>query len=103
MNFLELGGGTSDIGDLWTQAIDDYCKTTGRNIKQVRHTKNTDDLIKEQENELDRFNKFRHNGRTTDRLRDLVSENSDLILSTAQQIGTAATPVCSSVTVLDQS
>ncbi|KAL1634037.1 hypothetical protein SLS56_002629 [Neofusicoccum ribis] len=94
MTFSELSGDTSDIGDLWTKAIEDYCRTTERDIKQFRHLSNTDALLREQEEELSRFSKFRHNGQTTDKLRHLVSKNSDLIMSAAKQISAAASAVC---------
>ncbi|GME44923.1 glyoxalase bleomycin resistance protein dioxygenase protein [Neofusicoccum parvum] len=75
MTFSELSGDTSDIGNLWTKAIEDYCRTTERDIKQFRHLNNTDALLREQEEELSRFSKFRHNGQTTDKLRHLASKD----------------------------
>ncbi|GME59925.1 glyoxalase bleomycin resistance protein dioxygenase protein [Neofusicoccum parvum] len=71
----KVHGDTSDIGDLWTKAIEDYCRTTERDIKQFRHLNNTDALLREQEEELSRFSKFRHNGQTTDKLRHLASKD----------------------------
>lgn len=82
------------MSDLWAKAIEDYVKNTGRDIKQVRNLNNTAAIIQEQEQELDKFKKFRHNGQTTDKLRHLVSKNSELILSAAKQISAAASAVC---------
>ncbi|KAF4304116.1 glyoxalase bleomycin resistance protein dioxygenase protein [Botryosphaeria dothidea] len=91
MTFSELSEErTSDVSDLWAKAIEDYVKNTGRDIKQVRNLNNTAAILKEQEQELDKFKKFRHNGQTTDKLRHLVSKNSELILSAAKQISAAA-------------
>ncbi|KAF9639816.1 putative glyoxalase bleomycin resistance protein dioxygenase protein [Lasiodiplodia theobromae] len=79
----------ADVADLWERAIREYVKDTERDITRVRHM-STKEILEEQKHALDRFKNFRHDGQTTDKLRSLVSKNSELIMSAAKQISSAA-------------
>lgn len=83
----------ADVADLWERAIREYVKDTERDITRVRHM-STKEILEEQKHALDRFKNFRHDGQTTDKLRSLVSKNSELIMSAAKQISSAASAVC---------
>ncbi|KAH7417705.1 hypothetical protein BKA64DRAFT_769875 [Cadophora sp. MPI-SDFR-AT-0126] len=81
----------SDIGAVWEEALDKYCKDTGTNIKYLPQMKWDIAAIKaDQERQVDSFNKYRHNKGLTDRFRSAISRNSDVIQSIAENVANAA-------------
>ena len=84
----------SDIGAVWEEALDKYCKDTGTNIKYLPQMKWTIAAIKaDQERQIDSFNKYRHNKGLTDKFRSAISRNSDVIQSVAENVANAAATV----------
>ncbi|PVH82345.1 hypothetical protein DL98DRAFT_570587 [Cadophora sp. DSE1049] len=81
----------SDIGAVWEEALDKYCKDTGTNIKYLPQMKWDIAAIKaDQERQVDSFNKYRHNKGLTDKFRSAISRNSDVIQSIAENVANAA-------------
>lgn len=89
---------TSDIGRAWEDALDKYCKDTGTNIKYLPQMKwSVEAIMKEQQRQVELFNKYRHNKGLTDKFRSVISKNSAVIQSVANNVANAA----SSVSLLD--
>jgi hypothetical protein len=85
----------SDIGRVWEDALDKYCKDTGTNIKHLPQMKwNVSAIIGEQERQVETFNKYRHNKGVVDKFRTAISRNSDVIQSVANNVANAASSVC---------
>ncbi|CZR57803.1 uncharacterized protein PAC_07692 [Phialocephala subalpina] len=82
---------TTDIGRAWEDALDKYCKDTGTNIKYLPQMKwSVTAIINEQQRQVETFNSYRHNKGLTDRLRSMISKNSDVIQSVANNIANSA-------------
>jgi hypothetical protein len=92
----------SDIGILWKQALDKYYSDTkdvlkdfyGKNGKVLPEMDwDTDTLFKLQEQEAEKFSKFRHKGDTLDKIRSAIGKNSEIIQAVAQNVTDAASAV----------
>jgi hypothetical protein len=89
---------TSDIGRAWEDALDKYCKDTGTNIRSFPQMKwSVEAIMGEQQRQVESFNKYRHNKGLTDKFRSVISKNSAVIQSVANNVANAA----SSVSLLD--
>ncbi|KAF8860934.1 hypothetical protein BDZ45DRAFT_293513 [Acephala macrosclerotiorum] len=81
----------TDIGRAWEDALDKYCKDTGTNIKYLPQMKwSVSAIVNEQQRQVETFNSYRHNKGLTDRLRSMISKNSDVIQSVANNIANSA-------------
>lgn len=60
---MDIGeDGASDIGTLWRQALDDYAKESGVDLRSADQIKwNITTITKDQDQEISAFSKFRHN------------------------------------------
>jgi hypothetical protein len=86
---------TTDIGRLWQDALDRYCKDIGTNAAQyLPQTKwSISAIVADQQRQVETFNKYRHNKGLTDRFRSVISKNSDVIQSVADNVANAASSV----------
>jgi hypothetical protein len=82
----------SDLGMMWQQALQEYANESGG--KDLRSTDssqwNIGRILGDQEEQLQLFSVFRHDKGRVDKLRSLVSKNSQIIQSVASNIANAA-------------
>jgi hypothetical protein len=87
-----VGDEASDLGLMWQQALDEYASESGG--KDLRGTDssqwNMGRILGDQEEQLQLFGVFRHDKGRVDKLRSLVSKNSQIIQSVASNIANAA-------------
>lgn len=87
---------SSDIGAVWGEALDKYYASTKTNLKMMPQKSWTIKALKEeQEKEIQQFTRFRHDGKSVDKLRSTISKNSAIIQGVAQNIANAASAVTS--------
>lgn len=79
MSFTDRRADTSDVGRVWTEAIDQYCADTKTDPAEFRNMRNLDTIMKEQKRQVDRFESFRHTGSKGDKIRHFVNKNSDIV------------------------
>ncbi|EON98245.1 hypothetical protein UCRPA7_6226 [Phaeoacremonium minimum UCRPA7] len=87
----------TDIGGLWNQALEDYARDSGSekergpDLRLLDPGKWTVSAIRtEQKYQLDVFSQYRHDKTKVDKLRALVSHNSDIIVGVAGHVANAA-------------
>lgn len=87
----------TDTGALWQQALEDYARDSGTekergpDLRQLDPGKWTVSAIRtEQKYQLDVFSQYRHDKSKVDKLRALVSHNSDIIVGVAGHVANAA-------------
>ena len=87
-----VGDEATDLGVMWQQALDEYANESGG--KDLRGTDssqwNMGRILGDQEEQLQLFSVFRHDKGRVDKLRSLVSKNSQIIQSVASNIANAA-------------
>lgn len=88
-----LSNESTDIADLWGDALSDYYKTTGQDLKTLPRFTSVSDIMDDAQLKNDLFDAFRHDKGKVDKLRSAVSRNSDLVMKGAEYIAQAATPV----------
>lgn len=79
-----------DIKDLWNDALKEYKGIVGRELQPT--FKSTDDMIQHATSEKDSFSKWRHDGKTLDKLRGIFMQNIGFIEVGSQKLIAAATP-----------
>jgi hypothetical protein len=76
-----MGDEASDLGEMWRQALDEYANESGGKDLQGTDSSqwNMGRILSEQEEQLQLFSVFRHDKGRVDKLRSLVSKNSQII------------------------
>jgi hypothetical protein len=85
-------GGT-DLGTLWTAAVQDYCKKTGKDLSRDLSARSMADAIKATESSLQSFQGFRHKGDKVDKVRSAFGRHLDGMqkcMNGIQMVGAAA-------------
>ena len=90
MSFTERRSDNSDVGRVWTEAIDQYCKDTRTDPAEFRNMRNLNAIMDEQKRQVDRFESFRHSGKAGDQIRHFVNKNSDIVETHKLKKGTLA-------------
>ena len=81
----------TDVGMLWQEALIVYHEECGTDLQAMPLSRRNLTHIKaEQDRQLLLFSGYRHDKGKVDRLRSLISANSDIVLSVASHIATAA-------------
>lgn len=81
----------SDIGQLWDQTLREHERKWGDSpASRQRPPRDLGAIEADIEAQVDAFQSFRHSGSTTDKLRGLVSRNTVIIRTVAENIATAA-------------
>jgi hypothetical protein len=81
----------TDVGTLWQEALIKYHEECGTDLQAMPLSRRNLTHIKaEQDRQLLLFSEYRHDKGKLDRLRNLISTNSDIVLSVASHIATAA-------------
>jgi len=70
---------SSDVGDIWKEAIDRWEKDTETKLEDLKEASNTDDVLAILQEREEKFKARRHNGSKTDKLRTLMSKALDPI------------------------
>ena len=84
----------SDLGHVWEDALDKYCRDTGTDMKHLPQMKwNVSAIMREQERQVVEFNNYRHNKSMTDKFRSTVSRNSTVIQAVASVVANTASSV----------
>jgi hypothetical protein len=87
-----VGDEATDLGAMWQLALDEYANESGG--KDLRGTDssqwNMGRILGDQEEQLQLFSVFRHDKGRVDKLRSLVSKNSQIIQSVASNVANAA-------------
>lgn len=83
-----------DIKDLWNEALKDYRGIVGKALPLQTKSEfhNVDDMIKFGALERDVFEKWRHDGKSLDKVRSLLMTNISLVEMGTQKLLAAATP-----------
>ncbi|KAF2683373.1 hypothetical protein K458DRAFT_389990 [Lentithecium fluviatile CBS 122367] len=87
-----LHSGATDLGALWTRAVDDYMKKTGKKMSHLG-AQNMAAVMKTTESSLQVFGGFRHNDGKVDKVRSAFSrhlEDMQTVINGLESIGTAA-------------
>lgn len=82
----------TDIGLLWTKAVEDYMKKTGRKMDYMK-ARGISDVMSMTEGSLKSFKGFRHDDSKTDRVRSAFGNhlgNMQKVISGFETIGSAA-------------
>lgn len=69
--------GPTDLGALWTKAVQDYLRQTGKTIGRDLTARNMNDVMGSMEASMGSFQKFRHKGDKTDRVRSAFGRHLD--------------------------
>lgn len=84
-------GEETDIGTLWQEALIRYYEECGTDLRAVPPARlNIDHIKAEQDHQLLLFGEYRHNKGKVDKLRSLVSKNSEIVVGVATHIANAA-------------
>lgn len=84
-------GEETDLGTLWQEALIKYYEESGTDLRNLPASRlNITHIKAEQEQQLRLFSDYRHDKGKVDKLRSLVAQNSDIIISVATHIATAA-------------
>ena len=84
-------GEETDIGTLWQEALIRYYEECGTDLRAVPPSRlNIDHIRAEQDHQLLLFGEYRHNKGKLDKLRSLISKNSEIVVGVATHIADAA-------------
>lgn len=84
-------GEETDIGTLWQEALIRYYEECGTDLRAVPPARlNIEHIIAEQDHQLLLFSEYRHNKGKVDKLRSLISKNSEIVVGVATHIANAA-------------
>lgn len=86
---------STDIGELWSEALKSYYVTTGQDLRTLPRFTSVNDILNDAQLKNDLFDNFRHDKGKVDKLRSAVTRNSDLVMKGAEYIAQAAIPVSS--------
>lgn len=79
--------GETDLGMLWTGAVEDYCKQTGRkDLLRDMPARNMSDVMTSTEASMQTFQGFRHKGEKVDKVRSAFGRHLDGIQKCMQGI-----------------
>ncbi|KXJ86264.1 hypothetical protein Micbo1qcDRAFT_153102 [Microdochium bolleyi] len=81
----------SDLGSLWHEALEDYAREAGIDLRaapQVQWQMST--IMTQQSQQLSAFSSFRHNKGKVDKLRSTFAKNADIVQSIASHVANAA-------------
>lgn len=87
-----LRSDATDLGALWTNAVDDYMKKTGKQMDHLR-ARSIDDVMKVTEKSMKVFGGFRHDDSKVDKVRSAFSRHlGDMqkAISGIEMVGAAA-------------
>jgi hypothetical protein len=91
---MEQGEDETDLGALWEEAVMKYQRDTPRSLLRFLPSQwNAEAILAEQEQELRRFTKWRHDEGLLDTLRSKVARNSKIIQAFAKTVSDAAAVV----------
>ncbi|KAI0129137.1 hypothetical protein BJ170DRAFT_682921 [Xylariales sp. AK1849] len=89
MDFID--DGSSDLGALWQQALEDYAKESGADLRAATQMRwDTTTILKDQEQAVMSFTSWRHNQGKVDKIRKTFARNAEIIQGIAVHIATAA-------------
>ncbi|SPO01191.1 uncharacterized protein DNG_03938 [Cephalotrichum gorgonifer] len=81
----------TDLGTMWQEALIQYYEECGTDLRALPASSfNFDRIRTEQEQQLLLFSEYRHNKGKVDKLRSLISKNSEIIIGVATHIANAA-------------
>ena len=67
--------GTTYIGEIWKDAVDQYEKTTTVKLDLLDRASNVDEILTDMREREKRFKDFRHDGSKLDKFRTLLSKS----------------------------
>lgn len=71
-----VAGAESDLGTLWRNAVEDYCKQTGRkDLLRDMPARNMKEVMSATEESMQTFQGFRHKGDKVDKVRSAFGRN----------------------------
>ena len=92
---------SSDVGEIWNEAVDRYEKDTETKFKKIKRVNNADDVLAHIQVIEGTFKKHRHDGSKTDKFRTLMSKALDpidrignVVAGAASMVRTDALPIC---------
>ncbi|KAG5292849.1 hypothetical protein I7I48_05057 [Histoplasma ohiense] len=71
----------SDISLLWQRALDKYQENTGKDLEDMPHFTNVEDILDDAQLQQTAFDQFRHDGELLDRIRSSVAGNFNFLES----------------------
>ncbi|PKS12614.1 hypothetical protein jhhlp_000822 [Lomentospora prolificans] len=81
----------TDLGTMWQEALIKYYEECGTDLRTIHPSRFTiNHILAEQDHQLLLFNQFRHDKGKLDKLRSLISSNSQIIQGVATHIAEAA-------------
>ncbi|EER37611.1 predicted protein [Histoplasma capsulatum H143] len=72
---------SSDISLLWQRALDKYQENTGKDLEDMPHFTNVEDILDDAQLQQTAFDQFRHDGELLDRIRSSVTGNFNFLES----------------------
>lgn len=70
-------GEATDLGSLWTSAVRDYLKQTGKSLSKDMEAQSIGDVMKKTEKAMESFQGFRHKGDKVDKVRSAFGRHLD--------------------------
>lgn len=67
----------TDLGQLWTKAVQDYLKKTGKDLSRDLAARSIGDVMKSTEGSMQSFQGFRHKGDKVDKVRSAFGRHLD--------------------------
>jgi hypothetical protein len=67
----------TDLGSLWTRAVHDYCKQTGKDLSRDMSARSMSDVMSSTEASMQSFQGFRHKGDKVDKVRSAFGRHLD--------------------------